>query len=123
MKLLLRLEEVALFLLAAFCFQYTGFTWYWFWILLLVPDIGMIGYLINPRLGALTYNFFHHKGVASLLVIAGIYFQVPILLASGIIMLGHAAMDRVFMYGLKYPDSFKNTHLGIINGGSKEQKG
>jgi len=32
----------------------------------------------------------------------------------GIILFSHSAMDRVFGYGLKYPDSFKNTHLGKI---------
>jgi hypothetical protein len=33
---------------------------------------------------------------------------------AGIILFTHSSMDRVFGYGLKYPDSFNNTHLGPI---------
>ncbi|HAJ82706.1 MAG TPA: DUF4260 domain-containing protein, partial [Zunongwangia profunda] len=28
------------------------------------------------------------------------------------ILFGHSAMDRIFGYGLKYEDNFKNTHMG-----------
>lgn len=115
MKNLLRIEEAGLFLLALFCFQYTGYSLIWFWVFLLAPDIGMIGYLVNPQVGAITYNIFHHKGLAAIVTIAGIYFQLPLLLAAGIVLLAHSSMDRVLQYGLKYPDSFKHTHLGMIN--------
>ena len=38
---------------------------FWVWILLFfTPDIGMLGYLVNPRIGAVSYNLFHHKGIA-----------------------------------------------------------
>jgi hypothetical protein len=33
---------------------------------------------------------------------------------AGTILLGHSSLDRVLGYGLKYPDSFQNTHLGVI---------
>ena len=36
----------------------------------------------------------------------------PLLL--GIILFGHASMDRVFGYGLKFGDNFHHTHLGWI---------
>ena len=36
------------------------------------------------------------------------------LMFAGTILLGHSSLDRVFGYGLKYPDSFKATHLGMI---------
>jgi len=29
-------------------------------------------------------------------------------------LLGYSSLDRVVGYGLKYPDEFKNTHLGVI---------
>jgi hypothetical protein len=44
----------------------------------------------------------------------GFYFENPILILIGVILFSHAALDRVFGYGLKYADSFKNTHLGKI---------
>ena len=33
---------------------------------------------------------------------------------AGIILLAHSAFDRMLGYGLKYSDSFKNSHLGKI---------
>jgi hypothetical protein len=32
----------------------------------------------------------------------------------GVILLGHSSLDRALGYGLKYEDSFQNTHLGRI---------
>ncbi|MBC8508108.1 MAG: DUF4260 family protein [Anaerolineales bacterium] len=37
----------------------------------------------------------------------------------GVIMLGHSSLDRVIGYGLKYPDSFQHTHLGMIGKNAK----
>jgi hypothetical protein len=37
----------------------------------------------------------------------------PLQLA-GLILFGHSSMDRVMGYGLKYPDAFQHTHLGMI---------
>ena len=36
------------------------------------------------------------------------------LLLAGIVLFGHASMDRLFGYGLKFSDSFHHTHLGKI---------
>ena len=33
---------------------------------------------------------------------------------AGIILFGHSSFDRILGYGLKYTDSFKNTHLGSL---------
>jgi hypothetical protein len=33
---------------------------------------------------------------------------------AGIILFTHISFDRVLGYGLKYSDSFHNTHMGII---------
>ena len=60
------------------------------------------------------YNLFHHKGIALALLAMGMYQQIPYLELAGIILFAHAAMDRLFGYGLKYPDSFQNTHLGKV---------
>jgi len=48
------------------------------------------------------------------LILIGYFVGIQILLAVGIIFLGHTAFDRVFGYGLKFPDNFKHTHLGKI---------
>lgn len=60
------------------------------------------------------YNVFHHKGLAILLYILGIYLRNEYLQLAGIMLFGHSSVDRILGNGLKYTDSFNNTHLGKI---------
>ena len=114
MKNLLKLEELSLLVLGVFMFGLLGYQWWWFPVLLLTPDLGMLGYIINNKIGALLYNLFHHRGVAIALYFFGMYFSFPVIQLIGVIVFSHAAMDRVFGYGLKYNKGFKFTHLGEI---------
>jgi hypothetical protein len=116
MKSLIRVEELAMFLLAVFVFTFTEFAWWWFLLLLLTPDVSMIGYLFNNKIGAVGYNIFHHKATAISIFIAGYIFEIPWVELIGIILFAHSSMDRIFGYGLKFSDSFKHTHLGRIGG-------
>lgn len=120
MKTTLKLEELAMFGLGVLAFNQLDYAWWWFLILILVPDLGMLGYLINSKTGALTYNFFHHKGLAIFIYFVGIYFSNHILQLTGIILFSHASFDRIFGYGLKYSASFHHTHLGIIGKSQQE---
>ncbi|PWL39446.1 DUF4260 domain-containing protein [Flagellimonas aquimarina] len=115
MKIILKLEEFMLLLLGFFLFMRMDLPWWWFFGLLLIPDIGMLGYLAGNKVGAFTYNILHHRGIAILLYLIGIsYLNLQIFELAGIIMFSHAAMDRLFGYGLKYEKGFKFTHLGEI---------
>lgn len=114
MKNLLKLEELFLFGLSLFLFSQLDYGWGWYALLFLAPDLSMIGYLANPRVGSWTYNLIHHKGLAVALYVLGALFSTPWLMFAGTLLLGHASFDRVFGYGLKYPDSFQATHLGKI---------
>lgn len=114
MKTIVKIEEIALFLFSIFLFVQTGFTWWWFPVLLFIPDVSMVGYIFNSKIGAYIYNFFHHRGVALVLYGFGLWLNADIILLMGIILFAHASMDRIFGYGLKYTDSFFNTHLGKI---------
>lgn len=114
MKNLLRAEEALQFAVCLFLnaqLQYPGWL---FWALLITPDLSMIGYAVNARVGAVCYNIVHHKGTAAGIYLAGLYFNSPELLFTGLLLFAHSCMDRVFGYGLKYADDFKNTHLGKI---------
>jgi hypothetical protein len=114
MKTLLKLEEFAILLVCIFYFSKLYFAWWWFPMLILLPDIGMFGYLINPKVGAITYNVIHHRGLASLIAIYAIaYGDEPWKLAA-IILFAHISFDRALGYGLKYGDTFNNTHLGFM---------
>lgn len=121
MKNLLKLEELAMFVLGIFMFGLLGYEWWWFLALILLPDIGMMGYLFNERIGAFTYNTFHHKGLAIFLYFMGMYFSFPLVQLAGVILFSHASMDRIFGYGLKYNKGFRFTHLGQI--GNKDKDG
>ena len=114
MKNIIKLEELAMFGFSIILFNQTEFAWWWYLALILMPDIGMLGYLFNTRTGALTYNLFHHKAIALLVLCLGWYLSNNWLELSGIILFGHASMDRFFGYGLKFNDHFKHTHLGWL---------
>jgi len=83
-----------------------------YWALFLTPDIGMIGYIVSTRVGAFTYNIFHHKGLAIIFYLAGLYIAKEPLQLIGLLLFGHSAFDRLLGYGLKHNDHFKHTHLG-----------
>ena len=118
MKNLLKLEELSLLGLSLFLFSGLDYGWGWYALLFLTPDLSMVGYLANPRLGSWTYNLIHHKGLAVALYLLGYLFSTPWLMFAGTLLLGHSSFDRVFGYGLKYPDAFQNTHLGVIGRGN-----
>ncbi|MFD0863865.1 DUF4260 domain-containing protein [Sungkyunkwania multivorans] len=114
MERILKIEELGLFGLGVYLFSLLSFQWWWFPILILLPDIGMLGYLFGKRAGAFTYNLFHHRAIAIVVYLSGIYFQQEVVQLIGVIAFAHAAMDRIFGYGLKYVTGFNHTHLGII---------
>ena len=114
MKNLLRLEEFAMFIGCVYLLSQHQSHWWVYLMLVLGPDVGMLGYLVNNRLGATTYNLLHHKGVAVAVFAAGFFSQNLNLQLLGLILFGHSSMDRMFGYGLKYFTGFRDTHLGLI---------
>jgi hypothetical protein len=114
MKNVLRLEEVGILALSVYLSNFLPYAWWWYWVLFLAPDIGLTGYAVNPRAGALIYNLFHHKGIAVLIYITGLSTGSHELQFTGLLLLGHSSFDRILGYGLKYADNFHNTHLGLI---------
>ena len=114
MKIQLKLEEAAMFIMALLFYKQTGMSWGWFWALFLAPDLGMLGYLAGPKAGSISYNIFHNKGLALAFVLAGLSIDIPFILFAGIILFAHSSFDRMLGYGLKFPDSFHHTHLGSI---------
>lgn len=114
MNTILKIEELFLFLLGVYLFSLLNYEWWWFLVLILTPDIGMLGYLLNTKIGALAYNLCHHKGLAIAIYLWGVYLSIPVCQLIGIIVFSHASMDRIFGYGLKYSKGFRYTHLGEI---------
>ncbi|HEX4851670.1 MAG TPA: DUF4260 domain-containing protein [Puia sp.] len=114
MKTIIQLEEVAMFGFSIFLFTQLHFSGWWFPALILLPDISMLGYTISNKVGAITYNIFHHKGIAISLYILGIGLHDGKIQLAGLILFGHSSMDRALGYGLKYEKGFQFTHLGEV---------
>jgi hypothetical protein len=111
---LLRVEEAALLAAAVFLYAHFHFSWVLFAVLFLAPDLFMLGYLANPRLGSALYNLGHFLLVPMVLFGVAAATRQPVLVAIAIIWLSHIAFDRMLGYGLKYPAHFKDTHLQHI---------
>lgn len=114
MKILLKIEETFMFALGIYLFSLLHYEWWWFLVLLLTPDIGMLGYVFGNKTGAMVYNLFHHKGLAIVIYFLGIYLSLPLCQLIGVILFSHASLDRIMGYGLKFDKGFKYTHLGKI---------
>jgi hypothetical protein len=108
---LLRVEETALLTVAVLVYAHFHFSWVLFAVLFLAPDLFMLGYLANPRIGAASYNLGHFLLIPLMLFLLGRGTQRPLLVAIAIIWFSHIAFDRLLGYGLKYPAHFKDTHL------------
>jgi Domain of unknown function (DUF4260) len=114
MKSIIKLEEFGLFLFGIYLFNQLDYAWWWFLVLILTPDFSMIGYVFGNKSGAFLYNLVHHRGIAILIYLTGIYFSNHLIQLTGIILFAHSSMDRMMGYGLKYETGFKFTHLGEI---------
>jgi hypothetical protein len=111
---LLRAEEAALLVAAVFLYAHLHFSWLLFAVLFLAPDLFMLGYLANPRIGSALYNLGHFIFVPLALSGIALATRQPVLVAIAIVWFSHIGFDRMLGYGLKYPAHFKDTHLQHI---------
>lgn len=109
--LLERLEGGALLATAVLAYAVRGGNWLLFALLLLTPDISMLGYALGPQIGATIYNLVHTYILPGALALIGLVAGSNLLLLLALIWFAHIGMDRLAAFGLKYPDAFKHTHL------------
>jgi uncharacterized protein DUF4260 len=109
-----RLEGGLFFALSLLLFwKYSG-AWLLYALLILAPDLFMLGYLRGPRVGAAVYNLGHTWLLPGLIGIVGVLANASADLPIALIWFGHIGVDRLLGYGLKLPTSFQDTHLGRI---------
>jgi hypothetical protein len=113
-RIVLRLEGLAMLAAALFAYEKFGTGWETFAWFFLTPDLSFLGYLAGARVGAISYNAAHSYIGAVACLIASQSFAAPLLLTVGIIWCAHIGFDRTLGYGLKYATGFKFTHLGRI---------
>lgn len=111
---ILRLEGLAIGVLAVWGFHITDVSWGWFAALILAPDLGMLGYLGGVRLGAACYNAVHTYVGPVTLGAAAIAAESEFGWALALVWTAHIGFDRALGYGLKLPAGFQHTHLGRI---------
>jgi hypothetical protein len=109
--LILRIEGAALALVAVMLYGRAGTSWWLFASLLMLPDLGMIGFVRGPRVGAFTYNLTHTLAIPLALAITGLVADRAGLLNVALIWVAHIGADRAMGYGLKYSTHFRDTHL------------
>jgi hypothetical protein len=110
-----KLEYVLIAAAAVFFYLKADFAWYWLVPMFFAYDLGAIGYLINRKIGAVTYNIAHSFILPILfLVLYAAWEPQQWLLFMALTQLLHIGLDRSLGYGLKYGDSFSHTHLGKV---------
>jgi hypothetical protein len=109
-----RIEGGIMLVLSLLLFwKYSG-AWLLYALLILAPDVFMLGYLRGPRVGAAVYNLGHTWLLPGLIGIVGVLATASADLPIALIWFGHIGVDRLLGYGLKFPTSFQNTHLGRL---------
>ena len=109
--ILLRLEGGCVALLTLILYYQIGTSWWLFAVLVLLPDVAIMGYLLGPIAGAHIYNAAHNYVAPAILWCVLTPLAIDLADALALIWVFHVGADRILGYGLKYTDSFKSTHL------------
>lgn len=113
-RLLLHAEGAAVAIAAVALYLYDDHPWWLLLALALAPDLSMLGYLAGPRIGAFSYDTVHAYIGPVAVTTVGVVSEAETATAVGLVWLAHIGVDRALGYGLKYPTSFKDTHLGRV---------
>ncbi len=113
-KFLVHAEGLVMFIASIALYANQGGTLIAFLLLILTPDISMIGYLASPLLGSITYNTVHTYITPALIITLSLAMGFAPGVQIGAILAAHISMDRTLGYGLKYASAFKDTHLNRL---------
>ena len=110
-NILLKLDAAVFLVMSLWLYSISKLNWWLFIIFIFAPDIFMIGYFKNNKIGALIYNLGHVYLVPIGLFFIYWFFHFSPLLPISIIWFAHISMDRMLGYGLKLDTGFTQTHL------------
>ena len=108
---LLRVEGAVALAVSILLYSESHTSWILFAVLFLSPDLFMLGYLVNTRIGAAVYNFVHTLFAPGILIVIAMFTSRQQLLPFAFIWTAHIGLDRMLGSGLKYPTRFNDTHL------------
>ncbi len=110
---LLRLEGLVALVVGCIAYQRLyPHHWGVFALLFLVPDVSLLGYLRSAnKTSAAFYNLFHSYVLP--LALGLLAWERGSMLGGqlALIWLSHISFDRCLGYGLKFPESFRYTHI------------
>ncbi len=107
-----RLEAAALLVFALALYNQFGFAWSTFALCFFLPDLSMLCYAINPRVGGRAYNLAHFFLFPIALGAWGVFAESAPATQAALIWGAHVAFDRAIGWGLKYEQSFCHTDMG-----------
>jgi hypothetical protein len=110
----LRLEGLVVFLATLILYFSQGGTHLGL-LLLLVPDVTFIGYFKNRQFGAFLYNLGHSHVLPFLLLVLSFLYHETWGYLFALLWMAHIGLDRALGIGLKFPQSFLQTHLGKLS--------
>ena len=111
---LLRIHGGVLLAASALFYWVNGGSWVLFALLILAPDVSMLGYVFGAKAGAAAYNAAHAYVLPACLVAFGLFSGSAPAVTVALIWLAHIGVDRLVGYGLKYTSGFRDTHLDRI---------
>lgn len=119
-RILLRLEGAAVFAVALGIYSVYGASWWLFAAAFLAPDLFMAGYLKEPKWGAALYNVAHTYVTPLVLGGAAFGLRASLLGSVALVWVAHIGFDRMLGFGLKHPEGFHSTHLGMLGTTKRE---
>ena len=108
---ILKAEGLFVLITSIILYQRSGAGWWLMALLFFVPDLFMLGYVSNRRVGALVYNVGHTYTFAGAFFLLALVTKNHIWFSVGLIWMAHIGFDRMLGYGLKFSSGFKHTHL------------
>lgn len=113
-RVLLQAEGLALFGAAIALYLHLDFSVLALVLLFLAPDLCFVAFLFGEKTGARAYDAVHTAIWPLALGALGAVADESTLVQIALIWLGHIGLDRAIGYGLRYPDSARETHLDRV---------
>lgn len=107
-----RLEAAAILAFCSYAYFSQGYSAIAFAYGFFLPDLSILAYFKNPRVGAIAYNTAHCLLLPVALGGYALFGGEPLALQCALIWAAHIGFDRALGWGLKYPDSFCSTDMG-----------
>lgn len=114
-RIILQVEGACIFGSTIWAYSRFGRSWWTFGALLLLPDLGMVGYLADTSIGAALYNLVHTETPPILLLCTALAQKNNTATGLALAWLAHIGIDRMMGFGLKYGTGFGHTHLGNLD--------